>query len=61
MEAVGWPSSRERRPFPLAWPKDDGGVAAWSASIEACSCHLWRLRLEFQRFIQGNWFPSRKN
>ena len=54
MEAIGWTSSRERRPFPLAWPTDDGGCRG-VVGLEAFPCHLWRQRLNSK--IQGN-FPS---
>ena len=37
-----------------------GGVAAWSASRPS-PVTFGACQLEFQRFIQGNWFPSRKN
>ena len=59
MEAIGWTSSRERRPFPLAWPTDDGGCRG-VVGLEACSCHLWRLRLEFQRSFRATGSPAGK-
>ena len=58
MEAIGWTSLESGVPSRSPGLQMTGcrGVVG----LEACSCHLWRLRLEFQRSFRATGSPAGK-